>query len=346
MNPGCSFARKLGAVFACWLSASPAWGQDAPVEQPPVAEPAAAPDTAESDPGAENAPPPVIELLQGSAKLDYEAARVFFDKGDYANALVKFQSAYEGSHDPRLLWNSAACEVKLFHYSRAGRLIRRYLASRSPLITEAARERARAFLEAAEQLTVGLVVKSSIADAEVYVDGEYLGRTPLGVKPADIRVDPGRHELTVKKQGFDDFRETLTVTGSADHAVHAPLKPIVHEGRLIVRAKPGDLIQVDGEGVGYGSFDGPLPSGQHTLRVTAPEDRPFETKVVIVDNRSHTFQVDLEPLPADWGIPTWAWIGGASVLAAGAGVGAYFLLKPEASEPPQGTLDTITVELR
>jgi diacylglycerol kinase family enzyme len=219
--------------------------------------------------------------------------------------------------------------------------MRRYLESKSPLITEEARERARAFLEAAEQLTVGLVVTSSVPEAEVSVDGEYLGRTPLGVVPADVRIDPGRHELVVKKTGFVEFRETLTVMGSANHNVRAELKPIVHEGRLIVRAKPGNLIQVDGARVGYGNFDAPLASGTHTLRVSAPEAQPFETKLVVADNRTHTFQINLEPLPKDWGIPTWAWIGGASVLAVGAGVAGYFLLKPEEPKQTEGTLDTL-----
>ena len=324
-----SLEQNLGVLVAGYLLvAAPAWGQgEAPA--PAAAQPSAEGETsagADASTGEHATPPPVVALLHGPAKRDYEIARVFFDKGDYASALVKFQSAFSTSHDPRLLWNSAACEVKLFHYARAGRLMRRYLESHSPLITEEAARRARAFLEAAEQLTVGLVVTSGVGEAEVYVDGEYLGRTPLGAASADVRVDPGRHELVVRKSGFLDFRETLTVTGSANHTVRAELKAILHEGRLVVRAKPGDLIQVDGASVGYGSFEGTLPSGAHTVRVSAPEARPFETKLAVADDRTHTFQINLEPLPKDSGVPTWVWIGGASVLAAGAGVAGYFLL--------------------
>jgi hypothetical protein len=204
--------------------------------------------------------------LAGSAKQDYEAGRALHDKGDYARALVKFQSAHQASNDPRLLWNMAACEVKRFRYGKAITLIRRYLDSGSPLIKPEDQQRAQAFLEAAQQMTVALQVESNVAGARVYLDGELVGTVPLA---PNVRVDPGRHEVVIKQAGYADYTETIIV-GSADHRVTATLQPIVRQGRVVVRAGRGDRIELDGVVVGTGTWEGVVRSGPHSLRVTAP----------------------------------------------------------------------------
>ncbi len=45
-----------------------------------------------------------------------------------------------------------------------------------------------------------LYLKSNVSDAQVYVDGRYVG--PLGVVRGGIAVDPGRHRLELR---HDDY---------------------------------------------------------------------------------------------------------------------------------------------
>jgi len=320
-------------VFAqSQASVEPAGGQ---VSEGPAKAEEPTPDADTGDPLS------LHDSLSGQAHQAYKAARLFYDNRDFARALLKFQEAYDLSKDPRLLWNLAACELKLFHYASAGALMRRYLESDSPLITLEKRKQAHAFVEATERLTVGISVNCSESGARVLLDGEHVGATPL----AALRADLGRHEIRVEKDGFAHHVEELTITGSADLSLEVELLTLKSEGRIIVRAGTGDAIALDGSQVAVGSFDGRVPTGRHEIRISAPGSRAYESEVTVRKDRTHTLTVTLasEPKPSA-GVPDWAWWVGGSVLAAGAGTLGYFLLRDD-PDGCQGT-DNRCVQLR
>jgi len=289
---------------------------------------------------------PLAETLTGQAKRDYEAALVLHKSGDFAGAEPRFLSAYEATRDARLLWNAAACEQGLRHYSKAIVLVRRYLGSRSPLITAEAERNARAFLEAALPLTARLVVEANATGSSAYLDDELLGRLPLD---PETRVDFGTHRLLVKNPQFVDHVQSFTVTSSADVHLVLKLLAVVHQGRLVVRAAKGDAIALDGHFRALGGFDGTLPSGTHRLRVTAVGSRPFEGSVFIEDDRTRALDVTLTRSSGALGIPTWAWLAGGAALLAGAGAATYFVTRPadSSSEPlPGGSAGKLQLPLR
>ncbi len=183
------------------------------------------PQTNSAPPSSPNAvsPAPLSAVLQGKAKSDYEAGRLLSDSGDFAGALLKFQSAYLLAGDPRLLWNAAACERNLRHYANAIVLVRRFLATNSPLITPDAASRAQAFLDAAEPLTAPLEVESNRPNSQVYLDDQSLGVAEL---MSGVRIDLGTHRIAVDAPGFARYAETLTVTSSAKVQVKAILQPV------------------------------------------------------------------------------------------------------------------------
>jgi hypothetical protein len=299
------------------------------------------------------APPGLADSLVGEAREDYAAARVLFAAGDYARALLRFESAYETSHDPRLLWNAAVCQKAMGHYVKAMGLVRRYLDSGSPLILPDAARSARAFVAAAESQTARLDVVSNEPDAIVSVDGESVGSTPMR---APLLVDRGVHTVTVTKNGFAELSTQISVTDSQDVRLQVPLAPIapvapvaaqLHEGRVAVHARPGDAIAVDGRVVAGESWEGTLPSGGHSVRVTAPGDRPFQVDVLVQDGQTRTLDVKLEPDRARAaGVPAWVWIVGGTVLAASATTAGYFLLKTaDESSPTMGSIATVRAPL-
>lgn len=296
---------------------------------------------------AEPAPPPSLaETLTGDAKRDYDTALLLYKSGDFAGAEGRFWSAYQTTHDVRLLWNAAACEQGQRHYSKAIALLRRYLSSGSPLITEEGRQSARAFLDAALPLTARLVVVSNQPHSQLYVDDERLGALPLD---AETRVDFGTHRLVLRKPQFVDGVQLITVTSSTDEHVTFELQPIVHEGRLVVRATPGDSIAIDGRFRALSSFDGILPSGKHRLRVTAAGSRTFETSVLIEDDRTRALDVTLEREPLSSRIPGWLWVAGGAAVLAGAGTAAYFIARsPESDRAglPTGSAGKIQLPLQ
>jgi len=313
-------------ALALSLTAALPAGADAPDDAPARAEPRS-----------------LAESLEGEAKRDYELARLLYDNGDYAGALTRFERAREAARDPRLLWNEALCHKALHHYARASRAMRAYLASGSPLISPAAASSAQSFLLAAERLTARLVVSANVRGVRVYADGESLGESPLG---PDARVDLGTHQIVVTKPDFTDYEQTVSVESSADVRVAAVLRPVVHEGRIVVRSSDGAAIAIDGTVRGWGTWEGVLPSGPHALRISAPGFRAQTQSIAVTDAQTRGFDVSLLPAPRS-GVTTWLWVAGGAALAAGAVTAGYFIFRPgEPRKPPDGTIATIRLDLR
>ncbi len=279
-------------------------------------------------------PPPLGEALSGESKADYESGKVLFGDGDHANALVKFKSAYDKSKEPRLLWNMAACEKNLRHYSKALKLVRQYLAEGGDKLTEQDRKEGDELIKVMEPLTAKLRVNVNETGAEISLDEERVGTSPLEPTVVDI----GTRRIRVQKAEFEEFVRDVPVGGAAEVAVDVNLVKIVHEGRLTVSAPQGSTIYVDGKVVGSGTWNGVLPSGGHTLRVTQEKMRPFQTEVYIQDKETRSVPVSLDPEPSK-GMPAWAWVAGGVVAAGALGVGGYFLFRGEDKyEGPSGNL--------
>jgi hypothetical protein len=298
---------------------------------------------AADDAPARAEPRSLAESLEGEAKREYELARLLYDSGDYAGALTRFEHARKAARDPRLLWNEALCHKALHHYARASRAMRAYLTSGSPLISPAAASSAQSFLLAAERLSARIVVSANVTGVRVYADGESLGESPLG---PDARVDLGTHQILVTKPDFTDYEQTVSVESSADVRVAAVLRPVVHEGRIVVRASDGAAIAIDGKVRGWGTWEGVLPSGRHALRISAPGFRPQAQSIVVTDAQTRGFDVTLSPAPRS-GVPTWLWAAGGAALAAGAATAGYFIFRPgEPRKPTDGTIATVRLDLR
>ncbi len=311
--------------------------------QKPKPKPPAAPEA----PPPPASPPSLSESLTGEAKADYDAAKLLYGNGDYAGALVKFTAAHDKSKDPRLLWNLAACEKNLRHYVNLLGYVRRYLAEGDSILTETEKSDARALLKATEALTTAIDLSVSESGARVFVDDTLVGDTPLA---APIVVDVGPRKIRIEKEGFDVYREEITAGDTPRIKLVAKLEKTVNEATLTVyTARPKDEIYLDGTLRGLGTWRGLVPSGGHTLRVSAPEMRSYQTDVFLHDKETRTISITLErerepARPA--AVPSWVWIGGAALAVTGLAIGGYFLFKPEDKQPelPVGTLDPGSVQ--
>ncbi len=294
-----------------------------------------APAPAAPTPPTPSAVKPLAESLSGMARAEYEAGRVLYADKDFANAIVKFQKAHELSGDPRLLWNVAVCDKNLRRYGKMLRTIQRYRHEAASLLTEEERVQSNEIIKTVETFVSALTVTASERDAEIYVDDEKLGTTPLA---EPILVDVGVRRIRVVKAGYKPVALSREIVGGGKVAIDVPLEKEVHRGRVQVVAGPEDLIALDGKAVGMATWEGSAPSGGHTLRVTAPGMTPYQSEVVLQDDKLRRVDVTLTPLPRTDTTRTVLWIVGGVVLAAGASVGGYFLFKPQTVTPLQGSL--------
>ena len=58
----------------------------------------------------------------------------------------------------------------------------------------------------------GVSVDSNVPNCDIEVDGEFVGNTPSAVT-----LTPGKHQITVKKTGYQDWTRTMTFTGGTVH---------------------------------------------------------------------------------------------------------------------------------
>ncbi len=315
-----------------------------PPPAPPTAPVAATPPTPGATPAVAPAAAPtkLSDRLQGPAKANYDAGKLLFGDGDYNGALLKFSAAYDTSKDPELLRNMAVCEEKLRHYAKAVTSIDRYLAEGGALLSDQDRAEAKSFRDTLVAFTAPITITVSEADADVLLDGDVVAHSPL---KAPIVADIGERHIIVRKPGFKDFATTLKV--SMAQTIDAQLVKDTHEARLDVRAPDGAAIKIDGNSVGVGTWGGVLPSGGHTLNVSAPKMQTYQTEITLLDNQPRTVDVALQPESKGGGVPAWVWVVGGIAVAGGAVAGSYVLLHKSDTFAPTtpGTINPGTVQL-
>jgi hypothetical protein len=64
----------------------------------------------------------------------------------------------------------------------------------------------------AAAVQASLVIDSTPPGADIEIDGAFVGNTP-----STVGVEPGSHQIVVKKKGFTDWSKTLSVTGGTVH---------------------------------------------------------------------------------------------------------------------------------
>ncbi|WP_437580265.1 PEGA domain-containing protein [Sorangium sp. So ce887] len=280
---------------------------------------------------------PLAASLTGMARAEHGAGAALFDDGDYAGALARFERAYELSRDHRLLWKIALCQKNLRRYAKMLATLRRMEAEAGAALSARDKKDIADLIQAAGAFVSRLEITASEPGATVFVDDEPVGTTPLA---APVPIDIGERRIRVSKPGFVDFVRREKVVGGGSIALVARLDRAVHRGRLVVAAGRDDLIAIDGKVAGKGRWEGPVASGTHALRVTAPGMTPHEVQVLVRDEELRRIDVSLERAPGPGGASKWLWIGGGAAIFAGALVAGALLFEP-GTPAEQGSLGTV-----
>lgn len=279
------------------------------------------------------APRSLADTLSGTARAEYDAAIILYQDGDFTNALAKFQRTHELWPDPRLIWNEAACEKNLRHYGRAIAAIEEYLAEAGALINTQRRADAEELLKTLRTLVGSLAVSVEEPGADIFVDDEKIGTSPLA---APMLVNAGNRRIRIAKPGFKDFVKLTPVDGAGEAAVTATLEREVHEGRLVVETGPNDTILLDGKPLATAHWDGPLASGGHLLKVSAPGMVVYQSEVVVQDGQTRRVHITLT---ATTSFPTkWLLAGGGVLAAAGVVITTVLLTRPSRPEAQSGPI--------
>jgi hypothetical protein len=176
-----------------------------------------------------------------------------------------------------------------------------------------------------------VTVRAEVPDADVLVDGERVGRTPLA---GSLAVPPGARTVELRRAGYQATRREVTLADGASAELGFELREDdagrAARGRLALAvSEPDPDVTVDG--VPRGAYREPLalPPGTHRLRVARAGFLPAERLVTVPEGAEATAKVTLIPTPETRAAykqrallqRRWGWAGaiGGAALAAGAG---------------------------
>ena len=140
-----------------------------------------------------------------------------------------------------------------------------------------------------------VVFKLTPMDAVVEIDGALLYGTAESGGYVDRRLKSGSYDYTVSAPNYHTYKGTIIVRDSK----------VVEEVTLLSAC---GVLQIAGDGLADASiyinnrYIGKMPiepqqlvSGEHSLRIIKPRYKPYETKVVVADDKTTALSPQLEP---------------------------------------------------
>jgi hypothetical protein len=185
-------------------------------------------------------------------------------------------------------------------------------------------------LIAIEGLLANITLHGLVPAADVVVDGELVGKTPLA---ATVTVAPGAHQIEVRRAGYTPASRSLTLGDGARSDL--TLDPVVDKSTLgreggwlaIAASETQSVLSVDGTDAGLLTGSVELPAGPHRIRLERGGFLPAERDVDVPVGGTRSLTVTFEPTPetraryasAAETRRTWSWVtvGAGVAIAAG-----------------------------
>ncbi len=158
------------------------------------------------------------ETSEGAVHFDRGVE--LFHKGDFEGALVEFRAAYEIEPHYRVRYNIGISLYELHRYLEAKEQLEAYLLEGGAEISEQKSTEIKAVLFEIMNYIGSLDVTCSVEGAEVKVDGEVVGRTPL---EQTLVVDVGEHVVEVSLEGYEPFVEKVSLPGGTTKKINVKL---------------------------------------------------------------------------------------------------------------------------
>ncbi len=163
-----------------------------------------------------------------------------------------------------------------------------------------------------DKLPGRLHLTASVAGAEVLVDGESLGTTPI----EPLELPPGVREVTVRAERHRDFTASVTVAGGgADQSLDAELEPRWAE--VTIASEPtGARVRVDGEELGTTPLQAEVLEGGRDLSLTLGGYKPHRRRLDVVAGEPQALPA-IRLAPADGNLVLTSEPAGATVSVGG-----------------------------
>ena len=125
----------------------------------------------------------------------------------------------------------------------------------------------------------GFLSINASPQAEIYVDGEYIGHGPVEKK----KVTAGKHTLLVKMEGYKDWKKEVTIAENKDLLIK--LTATLITGSLRVAGPAGANVYLNEKNVGTAPFTKKLQPGEYDIKLTVAGKKPWLKKVTVTANK-------------------------------------------------------------
>ena len=248
------------------------------------------------------AAPRVARADDPAAATAYNQAVALEGQGKWPEACALYETSYHDDPQLGVLLHLAICHEHVgrtatawSEFTDAADLARTRGDPREKIARKRADDLApllpKLYLAAPSAVPPGMIVRRDGVDVTALIG-------------AQMPVDPGDHEIAVTAPGYVDWKTKVTAAASTVTPLDLPAlqkapepiapPPRAHEGTLVVTTAADAQISIDQQAVGTGRYEAKLKSGGHTLRVTAPGMRPYQSEIVVGDDEQRSIDVPLE----------------------------------------------------
>jgi PEGA domain-containing protein len=162
-----------------------------------------------SKPGAADEAPTAAQVKK-ARDLWYRGVDAF-RAGNYEEARIAFAECYQIMPKSDVLRNLSISEIQSGHYVSAARHLTQLLAAGPGELPSTVREEATSRLAQAEAQIGQLQIGVDVPGAEINIDGNVVGRSPL---PGKWYIEPGQHEIQISKAGYPvESRQVFALAG-------------------------------------------------------------------------------------------------------------------------------------
>lgn len=238
---------------------------------------------------------------QEASRLE-SAGEALFEAGKYAEALKKFEEVVTRYDRPAEViraarWNIARCHEEMGDEEAALRAFEEF--ERIAVTADEKQDAAAKVSKLRERRLASLEVEVTPEGAEVRVDGQEVGLSPLGTP---LSLPPGRHVVSARKAGFRPGEEVVDLGPRERRAVRLVLEAM--RGRMEVRGRGGDagdvVVVVDGREVHRGSLPVTVevPAGRRQVQVLGARlAAGVDREVLVPDGGVARVEVEAAPVP-------------------------------------------------
>lgn len=250
----------------------------------------------------------------------------------YQDALGHYQSAYEATKNPALLYNMGRAYEGLGEFPKALDALEEFN-DKAPAELKARVPKLDELLRDVRNRVATLVVSCSVENAEIRLGEKVVGRTRIG--QTVVRVNAGKARLVVSREGYFPFEKDLTLPGAKVETVDVALASRSEAAVLRVTSPvEGAAVALDGKPMGVVPVESPVLPGTHRIGVTRDGYDDADTSVVVAAGERKDVAVPLAKkasLFTRW----WFW---SAVGAVAIGITTTVIVLNTEKDPDTGTI--------